>query len=99
MPTSEFLDAWSSFNFLADTGTNDYAELFSRCRNQRHLIFSIDSDSCYFPKEQKRLEAQLMKAKVPTTRITVHSEKGHDSFLLEPNLYSPHIRHALGSMT
>ena len=93
------LDAWSSFNFLADTGTNDYAELFSRCRNQRHLIFSIDSDSCYFPKEQKRLEAQLMKAKVPTTRITVHSEKGHDSFLLEPNLYSPHIRHALGSMT
>jgi homoserine O-acetyltransferase len=21
----------------------------------------------------------------------VHSEKGHDSFLLEPNLYTPHI--------
>jgi homoserine O-acetyltransferase len=26
----------------------------------------------------------------------VHSEKGHDSFLLEPGLYTPHIAYALG---
>ncbi len=90
------LDAWSSFNLLAETGTSDYTELFSRCRGQRHLIFSIDSDSCYFPEEQKRIESELKKARVPTTRITVHSEKGHDSFLLEPEFYSPHIRYALG---
>jgi homoserine O-acetyltransferase len=23
--------------------------------------------------------------------ITVHSEKGHDSFLLEPRLFTPHL--------
>jgi homoserine O-acetyltransferase len=25
----------------------------------------------------------------------VHSEKGHDSFLLEPKLYTPHLAYAL----
>ena len=29
--------------------------------------------------------------------ITVHSDKGHDSFLLEPELYSPHISFLLNS--
>jgi homoserine O-acetyltransferase len=27
--------------------------------------------------------------------ITVHSEKGHDAFLLEPRLFAPHIRQVL----
>jgi homoserine O-acetyltransferase len=27
--------------------------------------------------------------------ITVHSAKGHDSFLLEPQLYTPHVVHTL----
>jgi hypothetical protein len=27
--------------------------------------------------------------------ITAHSHKGHDSFLLEPMLYTPHLVYAL----
>jgi hypothetical protein len=27
--------------------------------------------------------------------ITAHSHKGHDSFLLEPLLYTPHLAYAL----
>ncbi len=27
--------------------------------------------------------------------ITVHSDKGHDSFLLEPRLYTPHLTQVL----
>jgi homoserine O-acetyltransferase len=27
--------------------------------------------------------------------ITVHSDKGHDSFLLEPQLYTPHLAFTL----
>ncbi len=27
--------------------------------------------------------------------ITVHSDKGHDSFLLEPELYTPHLAYTL----
>jgi homoserine O-acetyltransferase len=28
--------------------------------------------------------------------LTVHSDKGHDSFLLEPDFYTPHISWVLG---
>jgi homoserine O-acetyltransferase len=28
--------------------------------------------------------------------VTVHSDKGHDSFLLEPELYAPHLIYTLG---
>ncbi len=89
------LDAWSSFNLLFELNANDYGELLSRCGNQRHLVFSIDSDSCFPPVEQERLEKQLKQANVPVAHIPVRSEKGHDSFLLEPELYAPHIRHTL----
>jgi len=34
----------------------------------------------------------LERADVNTTQITVHSDKGHDSFLLEPHLYTPHLK-------
>ena len=27
--------------------------------------------------------------------ITVHSDKGHDSFLLEPEMYAPHLHYTL----
>jgi homoserine O-acetyltransferase len=30
--------------------------------------------------------------------ITVHSEKGHDSFLLEPELYTPHLHYTLNGV-
>ena len=39
----------------------------------------------------------LKDAGVDNMRITVHSEKGHDSFLLEPELFTPHLSHALNS--
>ena len=41
--------------------------------------------------------ARILKgAGVSSTRITVHSEKGHDSFLLEPELFTPHLAYILG---
>jgi homoserine O-acetyltransferase len=41
------------------------------------------------------MAAELDRAGVPVRRITVHSEKGHDSFLLEPHLFSPHLADTL----
>jgi homoserine O-acetyltransferase len=32
---------------------------------------------------------------VDCQRVTVHSDKGHDAFLLEPKLFTPHIDYAL----
>lgn len=85
------LDAWQSFDLLGDAGAASFHELFARCRQQRYLVFTIDSDMCFQPEEQLRLEITLENAGIENLRVTVHSLKGHDSFLLEPQLYGPHL--------
>jgi homoserine O-acetyltransferase len=82
----------------------DDVELFAgaKANDQKYLVFSIDSDFCFFPEEQSELVDALEKSGVENMYITVHSDKGHDSFLLEPALYSPHISFLLnaeGSLT
>ncbi|MFT7696183.1 MAG: homoserine O-acetyltransferase, partial [Candidatus Latescibacterota bacterium] len=90
------VDSWQRFDLLAESGTTSMSELFTRCREQNYLIFSIDSDVCFYPEWQEEMAHVLKQAKVRNMRITVHSEKGHDSFLLEPELFMPHLAHILG---
>jgi homoserine O-acetyltransferase len=92
-------DLWSSYDPVAASGKKSPRELFAPCREheQQFLIFSIDSDFCFYPEEQHELEMHLKDAGVSVMRITVHSEKGHDSFLLEPELFTPHLDHFLRS--
>lgn len=89
------LDAWLNFDLLGPAGETDMVRLFERCRRQNYLLFTIDSDVAFYPFEQERLAQTLKAAGVPEMRITVHSQKGHDSFLLEPHFYAPHLAHAL----
>ncbi len=86
-------DMWLRFDPLKDAGVKSYKELFARsaAAGQHYLVFSIDSDFCFYPEEQAELVAHLEKADVSNMHITVHSDKGHDSFLLEPQLYTPHL--------
>lgn len=86
-------DMWLRFDPLKDAGVKSYKELFARsaAAGQHYLVFSIDSDFCFYPEEQAELVAHLEKANVSNMHITVHSDKGHDSFLLEPELYTPHL--------
>lgn len=87
-------EMWSSYDPVSEGGAIDSCDLFSRSREAGHqyLVFSIDEDYCFYPEEQAALVALLKKADVPHLYLTVHSEKGHDSFLLEPDLYTPHIQ-------
>jgi homoserine O-acetyltransferase len=88
---------WQEFDLYKDAeraGTDIYNYL-SRCEEHEYLVFSIDSDVCFYPDEQHELMLALKAAGVPARRITVHSEKGHDSFLLEPELFTPHLRDRL----
>lgn len=87
-------EAWSRYDPVAEGGATDSLELFGRSRDAGHqyLVFSIDEDYCFYPEEQAALVDHLKKAEVPHLFLTVHSEKGHDSFLLEPQLYTPHIQ-------
>lgn len=92
------IDMWSRYDPCATAGKPDNKALFTPCKTHGHrfLIFSIDSDFCFYPEEQAAIVSGLEQASVEHMHITVHSDKGHDSFLLEPELYTPHIRYLLG---
>jgi len=89
------IDAWQRFDLLKDTGKPNFRSVFRPCRHQKYLVFSIESDSCFYPEQQDQLCDALKGADVPFQHITVHSDKGHDSFLLEPELYTPHVAYML----
>jgi homoserine O-acetyltransferase len=86
---------WQRFNMRKAAGTQTLEEAFAPCAHQRYMIFSIDTDVCFYPEEQAELERLVKHAGARCLRITVHSEKGHDSFLLETALFYPHIRYTL----
>jgi len=90
------IDAWQWFDLVAEAGARGYLSLFARCRKQEFLVFSMDSDLSFEPPEQAKLVHLLKHAKVPVMWITVHSDRGHDSFLLEPRLFTPHLAQVLG---
>ena len=85
------MDAWQRFDLLKETGTRNLEEAFERCRKQEYLVFSIDSDVCFHACQQDEQCRVLKRANVNYRHITVHSEKGHDAFLLEPALFRPHL--------
>ena len=91
------LDAWNSFDLLTPVGVATFDDLFQRCRDQRYLLFTISSDVCFYPSEQEIMAETLARAGIDLTHITVHSDKGHDSFLLEPHLFAPHLSFMLAS--
>ena len=90
-----FMKAWQTFDLVADAGAATMQEVLERCTDQRFMTFSIDSDVCYYPEEQEEMVQELKAAGVTSRRITVHSDKGHDSFLLEPELFAPYLRDTL----
>ncbi|MEL7333183.1 MAG: homoserine O-acetyltransferase, partial [Cyanobacteria bacterium J06560_2] len=79
------MDMWQRFSINAQQ-----PDLFKDCAHQQYLIFSIDSDVCFYPEEQRIIVKALEAADMDVKHITVHSDKGHDSFLLEPDLYAPY---------
>jgi len=92
------LDTWQWFDLLAEADAPAFATLFGRTKGQEYLVFSIDSDFAFPRQEQSKLVRLLKDAGTPVTWITVHSDKGHDSFLLEPKLFAPHIGQALAQI-
>lgn len=81
---------WQQFDLAKNHG-GDLVKAFEACKDLRFLIFSIDSDVCFWPEEQAEIAETLKKNEIYHHYVTVHSEKGHDSFLLEPDLYVANI--------
>ena len=89
------LEAWQKYDVAQEAGVASYAEAFTSCHHQRYMVFSIDSDVCFYPEQQEALASTLETAGIPVRRITVHSDKGHDAFLLESQLFTPHLAYTL----
>lgn len=88
---------WQKFDLVAEVGVGGetLVDLLARCSHQRWHVFTIDSDVCFYPDEQEQMVGTLKAAGVPVRRFTVHSDKGHDSFLTEPELFTALLRDAL----
>lgn len=86
------INAWQSFDLPAKIAGGDAIKTFAGCKDQHWVLFSISSDVCFYPDEQQQIVNALKANGVHHIYITAHSDKGHDSFLLEPDLYTPHIK-------
>ena len=89
------LEAWQRFDLVREAQCEHLGEALARCRAQQFLTFTIDSDVCFYPEEQADMVAALKAARLKSTRLTVHSEKGHDAFLLEAELFTPQMHYFL----
>lgn len=89
------IGAWQQFDLRRGTGAASFSELFSRCREQEHLVFTISSDVCFYPGEQEELLDALQAAGVSAHGITVNSDKGHDAFLVEPEPFARQLEYWL----
>jgi len=85
------MEVWQRFDLEAEVGGST-SELLERCHGQDWLVLTIDSDVCFYPDEQQTMVEELSAADVPVRWFTVHSDKGHDSFLIEPWLYEALLR-------
>lgn len=89
------VSAWQDFDLPAELARGDLTRTLAPCVHQKWLVFTISSDVCFFPDEQVEIANALKANGIDHQHITVHSEKGHDSFLLEPDLYGPYLSYKL----
>ncbi len=92
------IGAWQDFDLPMQHADGDPVKALAPCRGQEWLVFSISCDVCFYPEEQAEIAGALKANGINYQHITVHSEKGHDSFLLEPELYAPYITYKIGQV-
>ncbi len=88
------INLWTGYDLAAFSGLGSVDEafrLFAR-HGIRFMIFSIDTDCCFTPRQISLFHRKLLKNGVQAQYKCIHSAKGHDSFLLEPELYEKDIR-------
>ncbi len=85
------ITAWQAFDLPKELAGGDAVKAFTVCKDQKWMIFSINSDVCFYVEEQAEIEACLKANNIDYQYITVNSDKGHDSFLIDSDLFSPHM--------
>ena len=85
---------------LAEKKINEYKSNIeqkdlNKLKDIETLVISVDSDVCFYPEEQKEFLEILNNHEIRTTYTTINSTKGHDSFLLEPELFEDTLKNFL----
>ena len=85
----KIVKAIQNFDLAKKYGNGVVANALSGLRQNstRYLVVTIDSDICYYPQEQAELVSGLRWNALPCLHKIVNSNKGHDSFLIEPEKY------------
>ena len=82
-----------SYNSIIKGWQNFYIDTkeIKKLKNINVLIISVDSDVCFYPEEQIEFANLLNENGINTIRKTINSTKGHDCFLLEPELFKKEL--------
>lgn len=93
------VNMWSSFDLPTLSGKRSLSEAFRdyAAHGIPFMIFSISTDCCFTPKDIAAFARKLRNCGVNANYRCIRSQKGHDSFLLEPELYQSDIRRYLSS--
>jgi homoserine O-acetyltransferase/O-succinyltransferase len=92
------IDAWQQFDLARGRQGPRPRTCASlpRCQPPEATSSSASTaTSASIPTNSARSVAEFKRANIPRMRLIVHSDKGHDSFLLEPKLYAPHFIYSL----
>lgn len=84
------INLWTGYDLPDLAGMQDtdaVFRLFSR-HGIRFLLYSIDTDYCFTADAIEEFHRELLRCGVSSVHTRIQSEKGHDSFLLEPELYA-----------
>ncbi len=90
-------DMWAEFDIRDHSPSGEFQEAMAGFRDAGIpvLVFSIDTDCCFKPAEQEDFTQRMKDCGIAVEYHTIRSDKGHDSFLLEPELYAEPIRRIL----
>ena len=81
------IKGWQNFKFRKED--------LNKLKDIETLVISVDSDVCFYPEEQKEFVEILREYKIDTEYKIIESTKGHDCFLLEPQLFKKIIKNFL----
>lgn len=87
------INMWASFDLVALSGRSSLDEVFRGYAEHGipFMIFSISTDCCFSPRSCSAFYRRMLKNGVNVRYKCIRSGKGHDSFLLEPELYQEDI--------
>jgi len=88
------VNMWASFDLAVLSGLGSADAAFRKFADYGipFMLFSISTDCCFSPRGVSAFYRRLLKNGVQAQYACIRSQKGHDSFLLETELYADGIR-------